>query len=88
MPKYPFVTDDAFLFESMIGQEKRLTMESATYFAQTQLEPRALEGNQGLIFHEEIPGEMGRLGTTLPPGYGGCGVFSPLLAWRLGSLYD
>ncbi len=77
MPKYPFNTDDAFLFESMLGEEERLIMESAREFAQSQLEPRALEGNQEAIFHKEIPqemGEMGLLGATLPPEYGGSGV--------------
>ena len=77
MPKYPFNPDDAFNFESELGEEERLIMESAREYAQTQLEPRALEGNQDEVFHEEIPremGELGLLGATIPEEYGGSGV--------------
>lgn len=77
MPKYPFNVDDAFLFESLLGEEERFIMESVREYAQTKLEPRALEGNQEGIFHEEIPGEMGEmglLGAFIPPEYGGSGV--------------
>ncbi|NNF03486.1 MAG: acyl-CoA dehydrogenase [Rhodothermales bacterium] len=77
MPKYPFNPDDAFNFESMLGEEERLIMESAREYARTQLEPRAMEGNQEEIFHEEIPremGELGLLGATIPEEYGGSGV--------------
>jgi len=65
------------LFEETFGEEERLIMESAREYAQTKLEPRALEGNQEEIFHDEIPGEMadlGFFGATLPPEYGGSGV--------------
>ncbi len=77
MPHYAFNADDAFLFESMLGEEDRLIMESAREYAQTYLEPRALEGNQHEVFHEEIPremGEMGLLGAFIPEAYGGGGV--------------
>ncbi|WP_456426482.1 acyl-CoA dehydrogenase [Rhodocaloribacter sp.] len=77
MSKFPFNVDDAFLFEEMLGEEDRLVMESAREYAQTQLEPRALEGNQHEVFHEEIPremGDLGLLGPTIPPEYGGAGV--------------
>ncbi len=77
MPKYQFNKDDAFLFEEMLNEEDRLIMESAREYAQTQLEPRALEGNQNEVFHPEIPsemGELGLLGSTVPPEYGGAGV--------------
>jgi glutaryl-CoA dehydrogenase len=77
MPSDPLNLDDAFLFESMLGEEERLIMESAREYAQTKLEPRALEGNQDEVFHEEIPremGEMGLLGATLPEEYGGIGA--------------
>ncbi len=69
--------DDAYLFESMLKEEDRLVMESARDYAQSKLEPRALEGNQDEVFHEEIPGEMGELGllgAALPEQYGGSGV--------------
>ncbi len=77
MPHFAFNADDAFLFESMLGEEDRLIMESAREYAQTYLEPRALEGNQHEVFHEEIPremGEMGLLGAFIPEAYGGGGV--------------
>ena len=77
MPKYPFNADDAFLFESLLGEEERMIMEAAREYAQTRLEPRALEGNQEGIFHDEIPREMaelGLLGATVDPKYGGAGV--------------
>ncbi len=77
MLKHPFNADDVFLFESMLSEEDRLIMESAREFAQTRLEPRALEGNQKGVFHEEIPremAEMGLLGATIPEAYGGAGV--------------
>ncbi len=77
MPHFAFNADDAFLFESMLGEEDRLIMESAREYAQTYLEPRALEGNQHEVFHEEIPremGEMGLLGAFIPEQYGGGGV--------------
>ena len=77
MPLPPFNLDDAFLFESMLGEEERLIMESARDYAQASLEPRALEGNQDEVFHPEIPremGEMGLLGITVDPKYGGSGA--------------
>jgi len=77
MVKARFNTDDAYLFEELLSEEDRLIMESAREYAQTRLEPRALEGNQDGVFHEEIPhemGEMGLLGATIPPEYGGAGV--------------
>lgn len=77
MPKYRFNPEDAYLFESMLGEEDRLIMESAREYAQSRLEPHALEGNQDEIFHDEIPhemGELGLLGATIPVEYGGAGV--------------
>ncbi|QXD14885.1 acyl-CoA dehydrogenase [Rhodocaloribacter litoris] len=77
MPGFAFNADDAFLFEELLGEEDRLVMESAREYAQAKLEPRALEGNQNEVFHPEIPremGELGLLGPTIPPEYGGAGV--------------
>ena len=69
--------DDAYLLESLLAEEDRLIMESAREYAQSRLEPRALEGNQDEVFHEEIAremGELGLLGATIPEGYGGAGA--------------
>ena len=77
MPRQAFNPDDAFLFESLLSEDDRLVMETARDYAQTQLEPRACEGNQNEVFHEEIPREMaelGLLGPSIDPEYGGAGV--------------
>ena len=77
MAKYSFERDDVFLFESMLNEEDRLIMETAREYAQSRLEPRALEGNQDGVFHDEIPkelAELGLLGAALDPAYGGGGV--------------
>src|SRR5690606_29659314 len=77
MPRTPFNTDDAFLFEQLLSEEDRLVMQSAREYAQSKLEPRALEGNQDEVFHAEIPremAEMGLLGATIPEEYGGLGA--------------
>lgn len=77
MSSKAFNTDDMFLFEEMLTEEDRMIMEAAREYAQNHLEPRALEGNQHEVFHEEIPrelGALGLLGATIPPEYGGAGV--------------
>lgn len=77
MARIQFNPDDAFNFESLLGEEDRMIMDSAREYAQANLEPRALEGNQDEIFHPEIPkemGELGLLGATTSPDYGGSGV--------------
>ena len=77
MPKYTFNPADVYDFESLLGEEERLIMQSAREYAQEKLEPRAMVGNQEGIFHEEIPhelAEMGFLGSTIPVEYGGSGA--------------
>ncbi len=77
MAKFSFNLNDAYLVESMLGEEEQLIMQTARKYAQEKLEPRALEGNQHEVFHEEIPremGELGLLGSFIPEEYGGAGV--------------
>ena len=77
MPRPQLNIDDAYLLTSMLGEEERMIMHAARRYAQERLEPRALEGNQEEIFHEEIPremGELGLLGSFIPEEYGGAGV--------------
>jgi glutaryl-CoA dehydrogenase len=77
MSKSLFNIDDAFLFESELGEEDRLIMETARDYAQTALEPRALKGNTEEFFDISIAkemGEMGLLGVNVPEEYGGAGA--------------
>jgi glutaryl-CoA dehydrogenase len=72
-----FNIDDAYNFESLLKEDDRMIMETAREYAQTKLEPRAMDGNQNEIFHKEIPQEMaelGLLGVTIDPEYGGVGA--------------
>ena len=77
MAKTLFNIDDAFLFESELGEEDRLIMETARDYAQSSLEPRALKGNTEEFFDQDIAremGEMGLLGVNIPEEYGGAGA--------------
>jgi len=77
MARLPFNVEDAYNLESLLGEEDRLIMETARDYAQANLEPRAMVGNQEGIFHDSIPGEMGELGllgATIPEEYGGVGA--------------
>lgn len=77
MSNNQFNIDDAYLFESELSEDDRMVMETAREYAQSKLEPRALEGNQNEVFDIEIAkemGEIGLLGSTIDPKYGGAGV--------------
>jgi glutaryl-CoA dehydrogenase len=77
MSKANFNIDDAFQFEALLTEDERMVMESAREYAQANLEPRALKGNQEEIFDINIAkemGELGLLGSTIDPKYGGAGV--------------
>jgi len=75
--KNEFRIEDAYLFESELSEDDRLIMESAREYCQSKLEPRALKGNQEEYFDPSIAGEMGELGllgATTDPKYGGGGA--------------
>lgn len=77
MSKNNFNINDAYLFESELSEDDRMVMETAREYAQSKLEPRALEGNQDEVFDLSIAkemGEIGLLGSTIDPKYGGAGV--------------
>ncbi|NBC05450.1 MAG: acyl-CoA dehydrogenase [Bacteroidetes bacterium] len=77
MSKNNFNIDDAYLFESELSEDDRMVMETAREYSQSKLEPRALEGNQDEVFDLSIAkemGEIGLLGSTIDPKYGGAGV--------------
>src|SRR5699024_6903995 len=72
-----FNIDDVFCFESELSEDDRMIMETARDYAQSKLEPRALEGNQEEIFDIDIAkemGDLGLLGSYLDPQYGGGGA--------------
>ncbi len=77
MPSNSFNIDDPFQFESELNEDDRMVMETARDYAQSKLEPRALKGNQEEYFDQDIAAEMGdlgMLGSYLPPEYGGVGA--------------
>jgi len=77
MSKNHFNIDDAYLFESELSEDDKMIMEAAREYAQTRLEPRALEGNQNEKFDISMAkemGDLGLLGATTDPKYGGAGV--------------
>ncbi|MFU8812002.1 MAG: acyl-CoA dehydrogenase [Balneolaceae bacterium] len=72
-----FNINDAYLFESELSEDDRMIMETAREYAQSKLEPRALKGNQDEIFDISIAkemGDLGLLGATIDPSYGGVGA--------------
>lgn len=77
MSKTPFNINDAFLFESELSEDDKMIMEAAREYAQTRLEPRALDGNQNEIFDIGMAkemGDLGLLGAVIDPEYGGVGA--------------
>ncbi len=77
MSKTPFNINDAFLFESELSEDDKMIMEAAREYAQTRLEPRALDGNQNEIFDIGMAkemGDLGLLGAAIDPEYGGAGA--------------
>ncbi len=77
MSNNSFNINDAYLFESELSEDDKMILQSAREYAQSQLEPRALKGNQEEIFDKDIAkemGDLGLLGATISPDYGGVGA--------------
>lgn len=77
MARLIFNIDDPYQFESLLSDDDKMIMEAAREYAQSKLEPRALKGNQEEYFDISMAkemGELGLLGSTVGPAYGGSGA--------------
>lgn len=77
MAKATFHWEDPFLLDSQLAADERQVRNAAKTFAQKVLQPRIRdafrnETTDPAIYREM--GEMGLLGATLPPQYGGAGL--------------
>ncbi|HSG23499.1 MAG TPA: acyl-CoA dehydrogenase family protein, partial [Azonexus sp.] len=77
MAKASFNWEDPFLLDSQLAADERQVRNAARDFAQKALKPRIRdafrnETTDPAIYREM--GEMGLLGATLPPQYGGAGL--------------
>lgn len=77
MPKATFSWEDPLLLDSQLAADERQVRNAARTFAQKALAPRIRdafrhETTDPAIFREM--GDMGLLGPTLPPQYGGAGL--------------
>jgi glutaryl-CoA dehydrogenase len=75
--KTRFQWDDPLLIDQQLSEDEHLVRDAAEKYAQEQLAPRVLdafrnERTDPAIFREM--GELGLLGATLPPEYGGAGL--------------
>jgi glutaryl-CoA dehydrogenase len=76
-PKAQFVWEDPLLLNEQLSEEERMVREAANAYCQQKLQPRVLEAFRNgttdpAIFREM--GELGLLGPTIPPEYGGPGL--------------
>ena len=77
MSKASFHWEDPFLLDQQLTEEERMVRDAAAVYAQEKLTPRVLEAfrkerTDPSIFREM--GELGMLGATIPPEYGGAGL--------------
>ena len=77
MPRAAFNWEDPFLLDSQLAADERQVRNAAREFARKALQPRILdafrnETTDPAIYREM--GDMGLLGATLPPQYGGAGL--------------
>ena len=76
-PKAQFVWEDPLLLNDQLSEEERMVRDAANAYCQAKLQPRVLEAFRNgttdpAIFREM--GELGLLGPTIPPEYGGLGL--------------
>jgi glutaryl-CoA dehydrogenase len=72
-----FDWEDAFALEAQLSDEERLVRDTARAYAQEKLQPRVTEAFLEERFDRDIMSEMGQLGllgATIPPEYGGAGL--------------
>jgi len=75
--KASFHRDDPLLLDTQLTEEERMIRDAAASYSQERLAPRVLdafrhEKTDPAIFREM--GEIGLLGPTIPPEYGGPGL--------------
>jgi glutaryl-CoA dehydrogenase len=76
-PKAQFAWDDPLLLDQQLTQEERMVRDAAHDYAQGKLAPRVLEAFRDETTDPEIfreMGQLGMLGPTIPPEYGGPGL--------------
>ncbi|RKT59602.1 glutaryl-CoA dehydrogenase [Azonexus fungiphilus] len=77
MSKPNFAWDDPFLLDSQLAADERQVRNAARDFARRELAPRTRDAFRNETTDPAIYralGEMGLLGATLPPQYGGAGL--------------
>ena len=73
----PFDWADPFALDAQLSDEERLVRDTAEGYAQGKLQPRVTSAYMEESFDREIMremGELGLLGATIPPEYGGAGL--------------
>jgi glutaryl-CoA dehydrogenase len=75
--KAQFAWDDPLLLDQQLTQEERMVRDAAHDYAQGKLAPRVLDAFRNETTHPEIfreMGQLGMLGPTIAPEYGGPGL--------------
>ncbi|MFZ2266670.1 MAG: acyl-CoA dehydrogenase [Azonexus sp.] len=77
MSRPAFNWEDPFLLDSQLAADERLVRDAARSFARQALQPRIRDAFRNATTDPTIyreMGDMGLLGCTLPPAYGGAGL--------------
>jgi glutaryl-CoA dehydrogenase len=72
-----FDWEDPFALDAQLSDEERIVRDTAAGYAREKLQPRVTEAFLDERFDREIMsemGELGLLGATIPPEYGGAGL--------------